>query len=164
MKRIILFLSLIALPSFAQDLTVIIQTEAKKCTTAFTSGDYDTFAYYTHPRVIAGMGGKTTMINALKNGMAQMKTEGVSFDSVEIGTPKPPQKIGTWLVTLVPQKLFMKLPGGRLLQESHMVAISEDHGLTWRFIDLSPHLEKVFPELDGKITLPKRPPPTFLPN
>jgi hypothetical protein len=60
----------------------------------------------------------------------------------------------------------MKVPGGRLYQDSSLLGISEDKGKHWTFIDLGPitkdQLQLVFPELDGKITLPEKKQPVFV--
>ena len=85
------------------------------------------------------------------------------FEETKIGTPEPPQKIGTWLVSLVPETLNLRMPGAKFQQESFLLAISADEGKSWKFIDLGPigeeKLFSVFPELKGQFKLPVKKPP-----
>jgi hypothetical protein len=105
------------------------------------------------------------MISALKKGMAQMRAEGAGFLDVTIGQPEAPKKIGAWMTSRVSQHLVMKVRGGKLYQDSTLLGISEDEGKSWSFVDLGPiskeQFRQVFPELDGKITIPEKKEPEF---
>lgn len=111
------------------------------------------------------MGGKEAMIATLRRGASLMREEGYDFADATIGAPAAPRKIGSWLISMVPQHIVMKAPGGRLHQDSVLLGISEDQGKSWVFIDLGPiseaQLAKVFPELDGQFKLPERQKPVF---
>jgi hypothetical protein len=87
-----------------------------------------------------------------------MKSKGVAIEDVTLGEPEKPRKIGEWLVSLVPQKILIKLPEGHIEQESHLLAISEDEGKNWTFVDVNNRtkFETAFPELVGKIVLPEK--------
>jgi hypothetical protein len=166
MKRIaytILFA--VTCQAFAQGDTSKIKQEAQRCANALLTSDYERVVAYTHKRVIAGVGGRETMIAKLKAGTEQMRAQGISFTRVEIGEPQKPRKIGEWFCALVPQKIVMKVPDGRLEQESHLLGISEDEGKSWVFLDVGPiskeQLSQVFPEFNGKIELPEKQKPVF---
>ena len=108
------------------------------------------------------------MIATLKRSTEAMRAQGISFTDVTIGTPEAPKKIGGWLIAIVPQHIRMTMPKGELVQDSHLLAISEDDGKKWVFVDAGvlskSKLAQVFPELDGKIEVPERKPPVFTPK
>ena len=160
MKPLLLFLLVILLATapacaFSQDAPATIKEQAGKCAKALLSGDFETVAIYTHKRVLDLMGGKDAMIEVLKRGSEGMKAKGVAIEDVTIGEPGKTEKIGEWLVALVPQRLVIKIPDGHLEQDSHMMAISEDEGKHWTFVDVNnrANVEQAFPELVGKIEL-----------
>jgi hypothetical protein len=149
----------------ARDPSTTLKQEAEKCAKAVLTSDHDGVVAYTHKRVVAAVGGKDAMIATLKRGLAQMRSDGVEFADVTIGLPEKPRKIGVWLVSTLPEHIVMKVPGGKLYQDAFLLGISEDDGRSWAFVDLGPvtnaEFAKVFPELDGKISVPKREKPVF---
>jgi hypothetical protein len=148
-----------------QELVTTIKQEAQKCAKAVLTNDCEGIVAYTHPRIVAQIGGKEAMIAILKSGTAQMHADGVAIVEVTIGTPEAPKKVGAWLTSMVSQHIVMKVPGGRLYRDSSLLGISEDNGKHWTFIDLGPisqeQLEQVFPELKGKIAVPEKTEPEF---
>jgi len=170
MKNLLLvvMLGLSALTAMAQDVTARIKQEAEKCAKALLAGDYEGVATYTHKRVITLMGGKEVLVASLKRGIEQMRADGYDFADASVGSPSEPKKIGAWITSMVPQEVVMKVPGGRLHQESFLLAISEDEGMQWVFLDLGPitpaQFTQVFPELDGKISLPAKKSPVLRKN
>ena len=63
----------------------------------------------------------------------------------------------------MPQTIQMKVTRGKLIQDGWLLAVSEDQGTTWHFVDATnltdESLGQVFPDLVGKIKLaPKAPP------
>jgi hypothetical protein len=146
------------IPVFSQDVSATIKDQAGKCSKALLSGDFATVAVYAHKRVVDVMGGKETMIETLKRGYEGMRPKGVTLEDVTIGEPGKSRKIGEWLVALVPQVILIKSADGRFEQASHILAISEDGGKNWTFVDVNNRakFEKAFPEFVGKIELPER--------
>lgn len=171
MKKILSFFVVFLLlqwTAVAQTLSDKIKEQADKCASSLLTEDYETFAACTHKRVIAAMGGKENMIASLKKSLAQMKSQGIEFLEVSLDQPEKPKNIGTWLVTLVPQHLVLKIPNGRLLKDGHLLGISEDKGGNWTFVDISDispeQLSQLFPELANKLSLPAKKRPTFQPD
>lgn len=167
MKKLLLALlaCTLTVASRAQDVAATIRLEAEKCAKALVTGDYAQAAAYTHPRIVAAMGGKDVLIAQISNGRKQVQAEGLDLIEAKIGTPTSPKKIGGWLTSFVPQEVVIKAPDGRVVQESILLAVSEDEGKTWSFIDLSgmtPQLlAKHFPEIAAQITLPQKKKPVF---
>jgi len=163
MKRITLTLLVIAIPVVGraqQTQVATIKQEATKCAKALLAGDYETLVKYTHKRVVELVGGKEKVIASVKEGTSKMRADGIELLDATIGQPNEPKRIGSWLIALVPQHVVVKVPAGRLHQDSHLLGISEDDGKSWVFVDISPltkeQFAKVFPELDGKVSLPEK--------
>ena len=161
MKAFLLAAILVTLvgASRGEDAVALIKQEAENCAKAVLTGDDDGVVRYTVPRIIKLMGGKEAVISALKKGMAQMRAQGFDFGEVSVGQPEAPKKIGEWLVSMVPQRVVMKAPGGKLYKDSDLLAISEDAGKHWVFMDLASITQetfgKLFPELADKVTIPE---------
>ena len=162
MKHLLFSFLLIASPAIASaaGLTATIKQEAQSCADALLTSDYAAVVKYTHPRIVSLMGGKDAVITILQRGATQMEAQGIQFEKATMDTPTEPQKFGTWLTSIIPQHIVMKVPGGHLHQDSTLLGISEDEGATWVFLDLGPissaQFAQVFPELDGKVTLPEK--------
>ena len=165
MRHILLALLVSIAPVLAEELSPTIKREAQKCADALVKSDLDGVVLYTHKRVIEGMGGKEAMTATIKRGMEQMKAQGVAIEKATVGEPGKTQKVDTWTVVLVPNEIFMKVPDGKLEQDSHLLGISEDDGKTWAFIDVGnisqQQLDQIFPELAGKVDLPEKQKPVF---
>ena len=138
---------------------------------AMRAGDYEKLAAYTPRQAIAGLGGKEALVTTIKQSMAGMKASGTTFQDVEVGPPGPVEKMGEWLVSIVPQKLTLNVPGGHLVSEAYLIGISEDNGKSWVFADSAAFtkeneakLVQLFPPLVGKLHLPERKPPVFTPE
>ncbi|QJE97272.1 hypothetical protein [Luteolibacter luteus] len=167
MKRLFLTLLAALIPAFAfaDEASATMKQEAEKCAKALLVPDYDAFIVFSHKRIVDGMGGKEKMTATLKQGMEQMKAQGVAIEKVTVGEPGKVEKIDGWMVGLIPQTLLMKVPGGTLEQESHLLGISEDEGKKWVFVDAAgipkAQLEQIFPEIAGKIEVPARKKPVM---
>lgn len=133
-----------------------LKEAAQQCASSLVNGDYATFVGYCHPRLLKGMGGADRMIASIRGGLG----DGASLIKAEIGEPGPVQDLGTWKVSLVPQTLFIKVSGGKLKAESTLLAISEDGGGSWTFMDSTPYhhpqFADNFPELAGKLDVPPK--------
>ncbi|HWB58926.1 MAG TPA: hypothetical protein VG733_05520 [Chthoniobacteraceae bacterium] len=161
-------LALFPLGLHADDLTATIKKEAQNCANAVVANNLDGIVKYTHPRVIKSLGGEAAMVAALKDGVAEMQASGTGFISATIGTPQAPKKIGSWITSIVPEHIVMKVEGGKLLRDSYLLAISEDGGHHWVFFDIGQttkeHFAEVFPELAGQVPLPAMKKPVFQEN
>jgi hypothetical protein len=151
--------------AFAEDPVARAKEEAQKCGDGMLKNDYGPIISHTHPRVVTAMGGKEVMQATIKRGNEQMTTQGFKFEGYEVGQPGKVREIGGWLVTLIPETVKIKAPGGHLVQDAHLLGISEDAGKVWYFVDVGAvpedQLMKLFPELKDKIHLPEHKQPVF---
>ena len=109
------------------------------------------------------------MIEVMQQGTLDMQNRGIRYSSNNIGTPEPVREINGKLYALVPQTIRIEMPQGILVQESHLLAVSEDGGKRWYFVDTAPlgddqKLGVVFPDLVGKIKVPVRKQPILTPK
>jgi hypothetical protein len=72
-------------------------------------------------------------------------------------------KSGKEMQATVTQHTEIKLPQGRLVSISTLIAVSTDNGINWTFIDTSNKdmvtLRKALPNLSPSITIPPQEPP-----
>jgi hypothetical protein len=92
---------------------------------AFRRGDLEAFAKFTHPKVIAMMGGTQPMIAVIEKEMASAHKEGFSVLSVAVAAPVQMVKAGSEPHAILPMKMVLKAPGGELRRnrtcsESHL--------------------------------------------
>ncbi|MDB6076271.1 MAG: hypothetical protein JWO82_18 [Akkermansiaceae bacterium] len=160
-----LVLGFLSSGALADDYTATIKKQAQACADAMIAKNFEAMADTTHPRVLEAMGGREQMLTTVKAAVAKIEEQGFKITSSEIGTPEDVKKIGAMTVSIVPDRIVIKVPGGKLTSESHLLGISEDEGKTFKFIDIGPikkeQLEQIFPEFAGQLTLPERKQPVM---
>lgn len=156
--------SLEPIPALQPSQPIHLSEAAQKCCDALVASDFEAFVAYCHPRLVKVMGGKDAMINVLREGIG----EGVTLASASAGEPSPVEDHGSWKIAILTQSIVLKVPGGRLASKSNLIAVSENGGSNWVFLDGSayqnPQFAKLFPEIAGKLTLPEWGEPVFTPG
>jgi len=127
--------------------------------------DFNSFTKYTYPKIIEMMGGKQKMIEMMERGSKEMETEGTGFLKVTFGEPSQIITEKNELQCTLPQEIEMKVPNGRLVTNSTLIAISTDNGDNWSFVDTSGKdiltMKGLLPNLSIDLTIPKQEQPTF---
>lgn len=145
-----------------------IEVVARKCAKAVIEEDYQTIADCTHHRIIESAGGREAFVALTAKAMRGMRTLGVTISDAQTGIPGEEIHVGSWLVSLVPQKVVIKGEKGVLAMESFLVAIAEQDGGPWALVDMGsmPEDERfiLYPELKGKIVIPEKKQPVFTKN
>lgn len=140
-----------------------LKQQAGKMGAAFVSGDYKTFTNYTYLLILKSMGGASKMIEVLNRTTNEMKAKGMSFSNITFDEPSNIVKSEKELQATITQHTEIKLPRGRLVSTSTLIAISTDNGVNWTFIDTSNKdtaaLRKALPSLSPSITIPPQQPP-----
>ncbi len=130
---------------------------------AFVSGDYRGFAAYTYPLVLKSMGGSSKMADVLNKATSDMRLKGMSFSNITFDEPSKIVNSGKELQATIVQHTEIKLPQGRIVSTSTLIAISTDNGGNWTFIDTSNKdiaiLRKALPNLSPAISIPPQRPP-----
>ena len=131
---------------------------------ALVKEDFGKVADLTHPKVVAGMGGREKMISVLQSGTVEMKKQGYAFQSVKVDEPLDPVKGGDDLYVVAPFQLEIKAPGGKLTSKTFVIGVSNDKAKTWVFVngDGDPaELRKVLPNLPPDLKFPEKQKPVF---
>src|SRR5258706_2896815 len=146
---VILVALIFALPGCAADAPTpeAIRTQAQACADAMLKGDLETFANFTHPKLIELMGGRQKFIDAIKQGNAEMKAQKSAITGFSTRAPEGVVKGGNDLFAVVPMTLTVSKPDSKSKQEGYLVAVSSDGGTKWTFItgDERAKLKEILP-------------------
>ena len=112
-----------------------IRKTAQACADALQKGDYEAFVEYTHPKIIAMVGGKKKMMDMIKSGMDELNKAGMTIISYKIEAPAEAISVGDDLAAIVPTSLEMKSKTDKITQRSYLLAVSSDNGKHWTFVD-----------------------------
>jgi hypothetical protein len=130
------------------------------------SKDYKTFIKYTHPVIMDMAGGEENMIEIIKAGMEQVENQNISISFCSVERPVSYISFKNELQCTVVQRMEMKFPEGRVLSKSFLVAVSDDKGKNWKFIDPNgrdlKELQKILPDLSDTLIIPKDEEPVII--
>jgi hypothetical protein len=144
-----------------------LRAQAEECGRAFVENDFERLAFYTHPKVVRMMGGREQMVSFVRKGVGEMKAEGFETLSYVPSEPTQVLRVGRQTYAVVPATLRMRSPGGVLVSESFMIAVSSDGGKNWKFVSggsADPaRLKMLFPAAAGRLRMPPRKAPTLEP-
>jgi hypothetical protein len=144
-------------PSEAK-MRAAIREGARQAAGAIVDRDYETLIDWTYPKLVRRMGGRERMLEAFQQGTRDMDSRGVRLLSVEIGEPEQLTHREPYVFAVVPESLTMQYPDGKASTHSVLIAISQDNGRTWKFIDRGPHDEDtirgILAYFPSTITLP----------
>lgn len=163
-KRYIIFLFLIPVWAFAQD-TAAIKRQANRFAKASFNGDYKTVIDLTYPQLIAYSGGRDSLQKLMDERIAALKKQGVMTFSGSVGAPGPIIKAGTQLHCLVPETIVLQLFNGHYLTSTYLLALSDDKGKSWTFMDVGKMpaevLQRLVPNYNADLRIPPAGKPLF---
>ena len=158
----------ISVSAYAQQYNTVIKTQAMEMAKALLKKDYTSFSKYMHPGVAAYAGGRNKLIQQMDSVNAIASKFGAEIKRVLIGNPGEVVKYNNELQALLPQTTEMKTGFGSLALETTLVAISQDGGKNWFFVDTSVFnvrdLKKSLPNLSPELVIPPAKSPKFTPN
>ena len=165
-------LMLIAIAVCVQLASADSQTErvralAAKNSAALSSGNYARLVELTYPKIVEMIGGRDKMIETLRRGSEDMKAHGSAILGAEVSEPKEVVTVGGRQFAILPMTVRVRVPDGTLRSTGFLIAVSEDHGKTWTFIDragLKEKLAQVLPEFPPQLLLPPREQPVLEPK
>lgn len=171
MKKInCLFLSigfLLCLYAPAQNLATTIKVQAMDMGNAVIKNDFNAFIKYMHPNIIAFAGGKEKLKAKMDSAYLKMKQFNVRFKRYWIGSPGEIVPYKNQLQTVLPESTTLITPLGELTAETAVIAISNDKGKNWWFIDTNVYqadkLKNILPDLSPKLVIPPRKQPKLVP-
>lgn len=123
----------------------------------FLAENFKAYCHYIYPPIIKMMGSEEKLISALQSALNEMKNDG--FETIDIHYSEPSKMIkqGNELQMTITQNLLMKSPQGNVLGKYTLIAISEDEGKNWKFIDTSGKdletMRSYFPNLSPQLVI-----------
>jgi hypothetical protein len=125
---------------------------------AVLRGDYETLVKMTYRRVVDAMGGADKMIAVTRKTMSEMKEQGYQINSYSVDALTRFFTVDKATFSIVPTKIEMTAPGGKLIVSSYLIGISAEDGSSWTFVDGSGSPEdrkKLIPNLPSTLKLPE---------
>ncbi len=142
----------------AQDYIPNIQIQANHMAHATVHGDLESIADHTYPDIVSMVGGREHLINTIRQQFTDMKNEQMYFRKIEIGMPSEVVMAGEELHCLVPQTIVLELPEGQMTTRGYLLAISQDQGEQWYFIDTAQltneNIETILPNYNQDLKIP----------
>lgn len=159
---------LATLQTFAQsdaELTKSMLLQADDMGKKFIAKDYKAFLAYSHPATVKIMGGKEKMISETTKEFTQLESEGIKFLDVKFGVPSKIVRTGKELQSIIPEIIEMKVKGGKLTTTTSLIAISQDNGKNWFFVDSAgnnlQNMKGLLPTLSDELEIPMPQDPSF---
>lgn len=169
----LLFFSLFISIGFAQtqpasEYNQTIKKQAETMGQALLKKDFTTFVQFAHPAILTMAGGKQKMVEGLSQGLKAMEAQGGGILNVAVGEPSRVLTTKDGLQCTLPQVMDLKVPNGKLVSKSTLIAVSTDKGANWYFIDTSGKdlatMQKVIPSLSSELVIPPTEEPKFQSN
>jgi hypothetical protein len=133
--------------------------QAKDNADAIVTRDYEAQVLYTYPAIIHKMGGFEKALAFVKASMEEIYAKGLTIDRITIGQPSAIIKEGQEDVAIVPTEMAARIEGKQVKVNSYLVAVSQDKGKTWYFLDVSSlpkeKLRQAFPKLTASVDIPE---------
>lgn len=158
MKTLITILALtFTLNTFSQTENSKLNQQLQEMKKHFLAEDYANFANYTYPKILEMMGGKSQMVSATKQAMDQMKSQGFEVVGLRFKDGSKPLRHDGELQYSLTQVMTMQTPEGKVEADYTLIAISNDEGAHWTFMDTSNKpratMLKYFPNLHPDIKI-----------
>lgn len=170
MKKYLLGLSLalISVAAAAQPMTSTIKAQAADMARAVLAKDLNKMVKYLPPKLVEASGGMAKMMQARDTVNKYMTQFGAEIKHVNIGNPGPIVTYKNQLQTTLPQTTELKVMNSTIVAESTLIAISEDKGKNWYFVDTSIYggkkLQTALPDLSPDLVIPPRKQPKIISN
>lgn len=153
---------------FAQPLSTVIKTQAIEMGKAFINNDLSVFQQYLHPDIIKQAGGAEKMKAMADSAQAVFKQFGGAIKRISYGNPAAIVLHKKELQTTLPQTTYITTSFADIEMESTLVAISQDQGKRWYFIDTQLYgtekMRQHLPALSHELVIPAPAKPRMIPK
>lgn len=157
MKKLIIIILFFSTFTFSQTSNDNLNKQLSEMKNSFLKGNYDSFANYTYPILVEMMGGKSNFVKVTKNSMDQIKTGGYNIKDIKFKKPSNFVTKKDELQCSLIQEILLETPKGKILAEYTLIAISEDKGNNWTFLDTSgkskSEMLEYFPNLSSELII-----------
>jgi hypothetical protein len=155
---------LFASPAWAQ-IEYEISDAAAAYARAHIREDFEALLNFTYPDLIEKAGSREDMKKTLILIKENQKKNGLNLQSYKVKDQITFSKVGQEIHAIVPITTISKAPGGRLTQESFLIAVRPESNGNWYFIETTlldeRNLPKVIPSWDNSLMLPNKQAPIF---
>ena len=133
-----------------------LKAQAEEFNRATVNKDFNKVVDWTHPAYIEQVGGREKILTDIKTGVEEYKARGIEVTSISVGQPGEVVEVKDKLFSVVPNTSTLKAPGGKLIGEITVVAVSTD-GTNWKFLTNmdQERFNALFPDAAEKITIPE---------
>jgi hypothetical protein len=151
--------------SYAQidaKLAAFLREEAEIYVEAYLAKDYDTCFGMMNADLIRRMGGKMTVLNHFQQTEEALKQRHMKFESSTVEKPRSLVHHGeNEQFAVIPElQYYMGKDGNRYVLHSYVLAVSEDKGRTWSYIEgswrIPEHIKARNVALYDRLHLPTR--------
>jgi hypothetical protein len=149
-----------------QNLSTVIKIQAMDMARAVLDKDINKLVAYMPPKLVADAGGKDKLLIARDTLNKYMKQFGAEIKRVTIGDPGKIITYKKQLQATLPQTTEVKFMASKVILESTLIAISEDNGLHWYFVDTGIYrgdkLKSSLPDLSPELVIPSMKQPKII--
>ncbi|MCH6201179.1 hypothetical protein MMU07_16455 [Aquiflexum sp. LQ15W] len=150
--------------SFAQ-VEIDIQEAAKSYYNAKMCDDYQTLLKFTYPDVIEKAGGPENVIKALELIHETQRKKGFVLQEFKSKPHIQLTETGEETHAIVPVTTISKVPGGKVITESHIIVVGVEENTRWYIIETTSlddgNIKKVLASWDNTMLLPFKKAPIF---
>jgi hypothetical protein len=151
-----------------QNIPSVIKTQALEMARAIAKKDFEKAATFLYPTLTTEAKKQMQtpgMMDSLSKKMEQFKPE---VKRITIGNPGEVVTHNNVMQALLSQEMEIKTTLMSIAFETTLVALSDDKGKKWYFVDANMYREgaikKKLPELSPKLVIPAMKPPKFIPH
>lgn len=108
---------------------------AQEMATATLEGKFARLIDLTYPPFVESTGGREKTLADVEQAMTQMREAGFKLDEFKVGQPGQQHSTATHQFIVVPTETLISSPQGKIKAKSFLLAISEDAGKSWKFVD-----------------------------
>lgn len=139
-------------------LVPVIKAAADSMTNAFLKKDFTTFAHFNNTRLLDMLGGETGFVEFLEKQIELLKD--VNFTEMKTGRIIRVLVFNGTHQCIIEQQSELSMDGMVISSVSHLVGLSADGGVNWRFADANNGTKEEFasimPELSPAMIIPKK--------
>ena len=166
-KALAFIICLLSINASAQYET-IIKIQAMEMAKAILAKDVEKVVQYLPPKLVEASGGKAKVLTVRDSLNKFMQQFGAEIKKITIGNPAKVISYKDQLQTTLPQITQIRFMQGTIVIESTLVAISEDKGRHWYFVDTniyrSGKLKEALPGLSPELVIPPMKKPEMIPD
>lgn len=111
-----------------------IMRDAEGLKSAIIINDYDKVATYSHPLVLASIGGINTLKDAMKDMTEVLKSQGTTIEDIQFGEVQQLISHKGEYQGVMTQKMITKTGGEEKVSEDVLLLVSDNRGKSWYFV------------------------------